>query len=93
MNREEQYQWIDEQQYRDPDWADTESSIRRMAVDIRNRLLDRGSHEQVSAYVRVRDQESPLGMRTERIDFTLQRLGGLEELLLIEEIIRRKMYA
>ena len=86
---EEQAQWLDEQQFRDPDWARNEFEVRRLAYEMRGRVLA---------------SNGPVTLAFHRIDpmtgsfktVTLNRgdiwsVGGSEQLLLIEEIIRRAL--
>jgi hypothetical protein len=91
MTNEEQWQWVNEQMVRDPYWADTESTIRRQAVEVHERLRDEGGPVRVGVMVRSRDAQ--MGMRSKRIDFSFSpTAGAVENTLLIEEILRRAMY-
>ena len=91
MTPEQQYDWLRENEMADQRWAQTESEIRRAAVEIQNRLAEKGQTEIVTYYMLRPSESGPLGTESVRIAFMLTRLGAMEELLLIEEQLRRAM--
>jgi hypothetical protein len=92
MTPEEQFEWVTQQEHRDPYWAHTEADIRRMAVEIQNRLNIRGDTEIVTTSVPT-PAAGPMGVSYRTVRFMITRLGAVEELLLIEEQLRRAMRA
>ena len=80
-----QINWVDEQNRRDAHWAAHEMEVRRLAFEIQGKL--RGGDNNVSVAVSTMRYNGTWSYAT--LHFTLTRLGGLDELLLIEECIRR----
>lgn len=89
MTQDEQMTWLDQHTYRDPRFADTEFTIRRKAVEIVDLVLREGSMDTI---VLVPSGDHELGWRRVHIHkHDLIRIGGLEQILLVEEILRRAM--
>lgn len=89
MTLEEQAQWLDEQQFRDPDWARNEYEVRRLAYEMRDRVL--ASTGPVTLAFHRTDPKTG-SFRTVTLNRgDIWRIGGAEQLLLIEEIIRREL--
>lgn len=81
--------WCDGQQREDPFWAESEMDLRKKAIEIYEKLTQEGG--QLTVYARLRDAASPTCYRIETLTFFHRRLGGLEELLVIEEQLRRML--
>ena len=97
MTREEAWDWISERELRDPQWAHHEEDVRRMAVEAQQRLYGPDSQHRVAFVVLAKpDRQGRLGRGFKEVVLhrhMLPRVGGLEELLLFEEIIRRELSA
>lgn len=94
MNDRDAWQWLADREHRDPLWASTEEDVRRTAVEAQRRLYTPGGPSQISMAIMRPDPSGPLGRSWTEIVFhrhMFTRVGGLEELLLFEEIIRRHM--
>lgn len=89
MTPDEGLDWAHRQTLRDPRWADTEMTIRRTAMEIQDKL----SHEgQIDVTIPVIGAPPGYGsFRMIRVRSQIRRMGGVEELLLIEEQLRRAM--
>jgi hypothetical protein len=91
MSIQEQWDWIDKRKFDNPFWAETESNIRQLAVQIQQNLDSKENRGLVEAMVSVPSPKGTFGMTAVRVQFTITRFGGLEERLLIEEQLRRAM--
>ncbi len=90
MTYEEQLNWIDSRMRRNPDWADTEFEIRRSAIRALNDVLFQKGPVKLS--VLRRDPGSPYMFASVDVLVDPARIGGPEQILLVEEQIRRAMY-
>lgn len=80
--------WVTAQEYRSYSWAMDEIDVRRMAFEVQQKLREDGAvHLAVSSLNR-----STGTFRYKTLRFSVMRIGGLEELLLIEECIRRAQH-
>ena len=84
---DQQLDWIDSHAHRDPDWARNEMEVRRMAYEMRDQVLKSTGPAifPFHALDHATGSFKTVMIRSESIC----RVGGLEQLLLIEEIIRR----
>jgi hypothetical protein len=90
---QEQWDWLDNKQVNDQYWADTESMIRREAVRIQSELRATDRAQIVDTTIIRPSASGDLGRTYVRVSFMLARVGGMEELLLIEENLRRALGA
>lgn len=96
-----QHQWVRDLDFLDPHWADAEFRLREQAVSLAEelrtrahqydrslRLVTAGNRAPIASFL---DPVSPLHMRTQfhEATFEVYPVGGKEEVLLIEECLRR----
>lgn len=89
----EQMDWAQKRAYKVLWWAQKEYEIRRQAAQALERLYDDEGPDRVNIAVML-PGDGPLGMRFETVTLfksQVARVGGLEGVLLVEEIIRRAM--
>lgn len=80
-------EWLVKHEFRDPHWAARELDIRKEAYDIAQRLLeDKGTAVTFAAL--KRPTMGGLG-GYEEITIRPSNVGGVEQVLLIEELLRR----
>ena len=91
MTHDEAYDWVYQQEERDPHWAHSEFDARRGALEAQHKLRSPGWKGEVSISIVRPDRTHPLGSSIKIVTFSPTRLGGVEELLLFEEQIRRAM--
>lgn len=89
MTPDEGLDWVEVQMQRDRRWADTEMTIRRRAIEIQDKLSMLGVFDVEVAV--IGPSEGYGSFRTIRVQSQIHRIGGVEELLLIEEQLRRAM--
>lgn len=81
MTHAEQMDWLDQRQARDPYWSNEEQEIRRQALELAARINEEGPLKLATA--------DPIRGGWKDITITPMRVGGYEQVLLIEEILRR----
>lgn len=92
MRFEEQWDWVEKRHYRDPYWAQREFEIRRQAAEVMQQLYSDDGPNRVNIAVMTPASQAHLEFNTVTIyKADIARVGGLEGVLLIEEIIRRAM--
>ena len=91
MTCEDQWNWLQQQIYRDPRWADAEMEIRRRAVEIVDHVLRYG---EINVCILRPSGDKIGGFRTVQIRKNdIAQVGGLEQILLVEEVLRTEMRA
>lgn len=91
MTPDEGLGWVDAQQHRDPRFADTEMTIRRAAIELQDKLSQGGTVDMVVHVDVIGAGPGYSSFRTVYFRSQIHRCGGVEELLLIEEQLRRAM--
>jgi hypothetical protein len=96
-----QRQWIRDLDFLEPHWADDEFRLREQAVNIQQQISDPNNLYAMHAPVRLLmpgrmtaafvDPHAPMSpvSPSNVVDMEIYRIGGKEELLLIEECLRR----
>lgn len=92
MTEQEVYDWVNERYQRDPEWAYTEERVRQAAVEAQRNLTLSSRYGETSIGLMRPDPHAPFGRSYAIIRLRrMPRLGGAEELLAFEEIIRRAL--
>lgn len=92
MTHEEQYDWMDKRAFKSPYWAKQEFEIRQHAAQVVDELY--ASEEGFVTVAIMRPGRGPLGFEYDTVKVyrnQIARVGGLEGVLVVEEIIRRAM--
>jgi hypothetical protein len=89
-----QLEWITDQEHLNPRWAEEEFKLREQARAILERLETTGEAVEVILHApikigRIGEDPPPVSGTYNTVRFRLMRIGGNEELLLIEECLRR----
>jgi hypothetical protein len=93
VTRDEQLDWLHARQYKDPQWATREYDIRRQAAEVMDRLYE----DDEPGYIKVAvfaPGDGPFGMNFREVSIykhDVVRVGGLEGILIVEEMLRRAM--
>ena len=99
MTEQQQMDWIDSQQARDPMWAAQEKDIRSEAARLYKEIMDNQLTGRLTLTVNrplayVQGSLMPIGSFESVIVDTdmVAKIGGLEGVLLLEEILRRAKF-
>jgi hypothetical protein len=90
MTPEQGLDWIHEQEIADPHFADTEMTLRRTALQVQRELGQSGDFSVTVPIIGQRKDGFGSFMEV-RVRARGYRVGGLEELLMIEEQLRRAL--
>lgn len=88
----EQWDWVEKRAYKDPYFAQREFDIRRQATEVMQRLYQDDGPPSVN--VAIMSPATLTGIEFSTITIhkaQVARMGGLEGVLVVEEMIRRAM--